>query len=359
MKERGSDPLSAMPRLIDKTEFHPQIQEYANFKTTIQNRSIRTVSEYLFDLRTFFRYLRAQDLKIDPLSDEFQEIDVSVVDSAYLSSVTQDDILSFLYYTTDERDNLWAARARKLSAIKDLFKFLTLTKNYFENDPAAHIEAPKAKRALPKFLTLEESVLLLETIQNDEKSVHRVRDYCIVTLFLNCGMRLNELCGIDYTDLSKDLTAVRVLGKGNKERIIYLNDACQAALKDYMKIRSGPELRNLKTKALFLSNREQRLSDKAVQYMVRKYLEAAGLGARHLSVHKLRHTAATLMYQSGNVDIRVLKDILGHEQLNTTQIYTHVSDAGMQKAMQQNPLAGVRMERPVNRDESDENQDSN
>jgi len=330
-----------MPRLIDKKEFHMQIQDYANYKTTIQNRSIRTVSEYLFDLRTFFRYLRAKDLNIDPLSEAFTSIDVSVVDAPYLSSVSQDDILSFLYYTTDERDNMWAARARKLSAIKDLFKFLTLTKHYFEADPAAHIEAPKAKRALPKFLTLEESLNLLETIRKDEKSVNRVRDYCIVTLFLNCGMRLNELCGIDYTDLDKELSAVRVLGKGNKERVIYLNDACKSAIRDYVKIRFSAEHRQLKTKALFLSNREQRLSDKAVQHMVSKYLTASGLGARHLSVHKLRHTAATLMYQSGNVDIRVLKDILGHEQLNTTQIYTHVSDAGMQRAMQQNPLSHI------------------
>ena len=328
-----------MPRLIDKTIFHPQIQEYANYKTTVQNRSIRTVSEYLFDLRTFFRFLLSKDQNIDPLSDEFNEIDVSVVDVKYLEKITQDEILSFLYYTTDDRDNLWAARARKLSAIKDLFKYCTLVKHFFENDPAAHVEAPKAKRSLPKFLTLEESVRLLETIQNDDESVHKVRDYCIVTLFLNCGMRLNDLCGIDYTDLDRDFLAVRVLGKGNKERIIYLNDACQQALKDYMAIRSSPELRKLPTRALFLSNREQRLSDKAVQYMVQKYLRKAGLGARHLSVHKLRHTAATLMYQSGKVDIRVLKDILGHEQLNTTQIYTHVSDKGMQAAMNENPLA--------------------
>ncbi|MBQ9415383.1 MAG: tyrosine recombinase XerC [Clostridia bacterium] len=335
-----------MPRVIDRKQFSPIIQEYANYKIAIQNRSIRTVSEYLFDLRTFFRYLLAEDRGIDPLSDAFEEIDVSVVDVPYLSKIRQDQIMSFLYYTTGDRDNDWAARARKLSAIKDMYKFLVVTKNLIEENPAINIESPKPKRSLPKYLTIEESLQLLGTIRNDEKSPYRMRNYCIVTLFLNCGMRLNELCGINLTDLDPELRSLRVLGKGNKERIVYLNDACQAAIRNYLPSRLDPSTHGAETqKALFLSNRGQRISDKDVQHMVQKYLQAAGLGSKHYSVHKLRHTAATLMYQSGNVDIRTLKDILGHEQLNTTQIYTHVSNEGMARAMDQNPLSHVRIDK--------------
>ena len=182
---------------------------------------------------------------------------------------------------------------------------------------------------------------MLSTIASDTESKTRARDYAIVTLFLNCGMRLSELVGIDLTDIDPELRSLRVLGKGSKERIIYLNDACRAALFKHLAIRLTPEYTKSRDKALFFSNRMQRISVKTVQAMVYKYLTAAGLGARRLSVHKLRHTAATLMYQSGEVDIRVLKDILGHEQLNTTQIYTHVSDRNMEDAMRHNPLSSA------------------
>ena len=183
--------------------------------------------------------------------------------------------------------------------------------------------------------------MLLEAIKNDKESKTRVRDYAIVTLFLNCGMRLSELAGINTTDIDRDLRSLRVLGKGNKERIIYLNSACQEVLAEYLQIRNSDKYQTVTTKALFLSRLDQRISVKTVQWMVYKYLDLAGLEAKHFSVHKLRHTAATLMYQSGNVDVRVLKDILGHEQLNTTQIYTHVSNENMRNAMDQNPLAAL------------------
>ena len=170
-----------------------------------------------------------------------------------------------------------------------------------------------------------------------------VRDYAIVTLFLNCGMRVSELTGINLTDISQDMHTLRVMGKGAKERMIYLNEACQEALGEYLKLRNNVENAHAtKEKALFLSGQSKRISVKTVQWMVYKYLEMAGLGDRHLSVHKLRHTAATLMYQQGGVDVRVLKDILGHEQLNTTQIYTHVSSSDMEEAMAHNPLARVK-----------------
>ena len=208
-----------------------------------------------------------------------------------------------------------------------------------EDNPASDIEAPKKKQALPKFLSLEESLELLAAVKNDKESKTTARDYAIVTLFLNCGMRVSELVGIDLEDVDAKLRSLTVTGKGNKQRIVYLNDACRTAISDYLEERLGQKHVACASRALFLSNREQRISVKTVQWMVYKYLDMAGLESKHYSVHKLRHTAATLMYQTGNVDVRVLKDILGHEQLNTTQIYTHVSNRSMEEAMEKNPLS--------------------
>ena len=324
----------------------PLVREFAAYKSAIQGCSPKTVSEYLLDLRTFFRYLIAKENGIDPESEEFLELDASNIDLPYIANIKKDDIYDFLLYSGITRKNLWSAKSRKLSAIKAFFKYLTNSRGYLEENPAASVESPKPKRTLPKFLSLEESMRLLEAVKNDESSESVVRDYAIITLFLNCGMRLSELCGINLNDLDRDLRSMRVIGKGAKERVIYLNDACRIVILDYMKERLSPRIREKtkKTKeerAFFLSGRGFRISQKTVQWMVYKYLELAGLESKHYSVHKLRHTAATLMYQSGNVDIRVLKDILGHEQLNTTQIYTHVSDRSMEHAMQQNPLAGL------------------
>ncbi|MBQ9781166.1 MAG: tyrosine-type recombinase/integrase [Clostridia bacterium] len=327
---------------INVKEFSQIVREFASYKTAIQGCSQRTVEEYLLDLRTFFRYLLAdgdQNLLSDP--EAFAKLPIHTVDLDYLRNITTDQIYDFLLYTDTDRENKTAAKARKLSAIKGLYKFLINKRGLLTDNPAANIDSPKKKKALPKFLTLEESVTLLNIIAADTESKNRERDYCIVTLFLNCGMRLSELVGISLPDIDPQFRSLRVLGKGNKERIIYLNDACRNALSQYLKVRLSEEYRKSRDKALFFSNRMQRMSVKTVQAMVYKYLTAAGLGARKLSVHKLRHTAATLMYQSGEVDIRVLKDILGHEQLNTTQIYTHVSDRNMEEAMKHNPLAGA------------------
>ena len=331
-----------MPYRVNIDEFPQIIREFASYKLAIQGCSQKTVDEYLLDLRTFFRFIIAKQNGIDPDSDEFCEISIVNIDVDYIKDVTTEQIYDFLLYTGNVRKNMWASKARKLSAIKGLFKFMTVKRGYLEENPAANIESPKHKKTLPKFLSLAEAKLLLDTVRNDVSSKTRLRDLCIITLFLNCGMRLNELVGINLTDLDRELSHVRVLGKGSKERIIYLNDACRVVLADYLQnYRLIEKNHNIYDKALFLSNREKRISDKMVQAMVYKYLDMSGLGSKHYSVHKLRHTAATLMYQTGNVDIRVLKDILGHEQLNTTQIYTHVSDKNMMNAMAQNPLADV------------------
>ncbi len=330
-----------MGKEISVAEFSTIVQEFASYKLGIQGCSAKTVDEYLLDLRTFFRFLLAKETGIDPESDAFLEIDVRVMDLDRISGITTAQIYDFLMYTGSIRGNQSSAKARKLSAIKGLYKYLVNKRNYIEVNPAQNIESPKQKKALPKFLTLEESLALLECVRNDVASKNRVRDYAMLTLFLNCGMRVSELVGIRLSDLDPELRSMRVIGKGNKERIIYLNEACRAVLVPLIQERTSSQYETVRTRALFLSNRNEQISVKTVQHIVYKYLAMAGLEAKHYSVHKLRHTAATLMYQSGNVDVRVLKDILGHEQLNTTQIYTHVSDEHMQSAMEMNPLATV------------------
>ena len=324
--------LNTLPRLV---------REFASYKSAIQNSSEKTISEYLLDLRTFFRFLLAREKKVELNSEEFDNIDISKIDIEYIKSISTEDIYDFLMYADGVRGNMAAAKSRKLSAIKGFFKYLNTKRMLIEENPAINIEAPKKKQALPKFLSIEESLMLLQAVKDDKESKSRVRDYAIITLFLNCGMRVSELVGINLNDVDRDLRSLTVTGKGNKQRIVYLNSACREALKDYYQERLGETHKKANVNALFLSNREQRISVKTVQWLVYKYLELAGLESKHYSVHKLRHTAATLMYQTGNVDVRVLKDILGHEQLNTTQIYTHVSNSEMEKAMKQNPLASV------------------
>ncbi len=323
-------PLNTLPSLV---------REFASYKSAIQNSSEKTVSEYLLDLRTFFRFLVARDKKISPNSDEFERIDISSIDLDYIKNITTEDIYEFLMYTDNIRGNMAAAKSRKLSAIKGFFKYLSTKRMMLEDNPAADIEAPKKKQSLPKFLSLEESLELLNAVKNDKESKNTLRDYAIITLFLNCGMRVSELVGINLEDVDAKLRSLTVTGKGNKQRIVYLNEACRIALADHLEERLGEQHKACMSHALFLSSREQRMSVKTVQWMVYKYLDMAGLESKHYSVHKLRHTAATLMYQTGNVDVRVLKDILGHEQLNTTQIYTHVSNRSMEEAMANNPLA--------------------
>ncbi len=328
-----------MPYKVELNDFPPLLREFAGYKSAIQGCSPKTVNEYLLDLRTFLRYLLAVRNGILPDSEEFLSIDIKPCDLDFFKEITAEDIYGFLLYTGDVRKNLRCAKARKLSAIKAFFKYLTVKRHLLETNPAIDIESPKAQKTLPKFLTLEESLHLLDTVRNDAESRNVVRDYAIVTLFLNCGMRVSELVGINLRDLHPDLISLRVVGKGSKERMIYLNEACRTALSEYLQIRHGERYKTVTDPALFLSARSSRMTVQGVQWTVYKYLDMAGYGARHLSVHKLRHTAATLMYQTGEVDVRVLKDILGHEQLNTTQIYTHVSDNSMREAMERNPLS--------------------
>ena len=252
----------------------------------------------------------------------------------FLESVTLTDAYEYMTWLQRERGNQSAARARKVSSLKGFFKYLTTKKHYLKVNPIDELEAPKKKKALPKYLTLEQSIELLNAVDGE----YQARDYAILTLFLNCGLRVSEMSGLNYTDIRNDNT-LRVLGKGNKERIVYLNSACISAIQDYMKVRPIDGVKD--KKALFISRNHNRMSVKTIQAMVYKYLEKIGLNAHGYSCHKLRHTAATLMYQHGGVDVRVLKEVLGHENLATTEIYTHLSSEQLKHAADHNPLAKV------------------
>ena len=318
---------------------------YSEYIRIIKNRSERTVEQYQNDLILFLCYVKA---RLDGLSTEpedYVRIDISEIDVAFLKRIKPVHIYGFLTYAADKRGNKAGARARKLTAIKSFFKYLTVVSKLLDDNPAKDIDAPSARAPLPKFLSLDESVELLKAVKNDPLSKTKERDFAILTLFLNCGMRLSELCGLSLTDFDREFTSVRVLGKGAKERMIYLNTACKEAILEYLPIRNADT--QIKDKnALFISSRQHnRISKKTVQWLVKKYLNEAGLENKHYSTHKLRHTAATLMYRTGKVDVRVLKDILGHEQLNTTQIYTHVSDESMKNAMMENPLSEISIEK--------------
>ncbi len=321
----------------------PVVERFLRYKLIIQGRSQKTVEEYGLDLRTFFRFLIAMRDGIAPASDAFNEISIACVDEAFVKSIKTMDILEFMAYTANARGNSAAARSRKLSTIRMFFKYLTASEKIIEINPAAEIESPKKKKALPKHLSVDESKDLLHSVVADEESKNKDRDYCIITLFLNCGMRLSELVGINLSDIDREMRSLRVVGKGNKERIVYLNDACRGALSAYLPVRAR-EATNIKDKdknALFISRLGKRISVKTVQWLVYKYLDQAGLSYKHFSTHKLRHTAATLMYQEGGVDVLSLKEILGHSELNTTQIYTHVSDKKLAEAVESHPLANI------------------
>ena len=313
------------------------VEQYNSYNRVVKGRSEKTVSEYEHDLLLFFRFIKVY--KEGGKCDEktLSETDISDIGIQEIREITTEDILRFLRYAAQDRNNSAVTRSRKLSSIKGYFKYLYVQLKCIDYNPAANIDSPKKRASLPKYLTLEESLALLDAAEKDTKNHYRERDYCILTLFLNCGIRLSELTGLSLSDIDREYRSMRVIGKGNKERIVYLNEACAKALAKYMAVRGNdPDIKD--KNALFISRNHRRISNQMVQVIVYKYLDMAGLGYKHYSVHKLRHTAATLMYQTGKVDVRVLKDILGHEQLNTTQIYTHVSDKGMEEAMKQNPL---------------------
>ena len=314
----------------------PIIRDFLTYNETIKGKSSRSVEGYFLDLQTFFRYILLVRGMV-PKGTEFEKITIEKVDINLIKTITISDLYAFLVFCKDERQNGAASRARKTSTLRIFFKYLSAQTHQLENNPAELLESPKVKQALPKHLTLEDSLELLNSVEGPYKE----RDYCILTLFLNCGLRLAELCALNLSSISGDGT-LTVIGKGNKERMVYLNSACLDAIAKYLPVRPNDGVHATDKNALFISRNKRRISPKTVQHIVKTYLEKSGLGDMGYSTHKLRHTAATLMYQHGNVDIRVLKDILGHANLGTTQIYTHVSNTQIKQAVDSNPLANVK-----------------
>lgn len=313
----------------------PQIlKDYLFYLETIKLKSKKTVDEYFIDLRTFFRYIK-KSRKLVSDDTEFEKIKIDDVDLDLIKSITLNDAYAYMDYLYRDRHNQSAARARKCSSLKGFFDFIFSKKHLIDANPMSQLEMPKKKKSLPKYLTLEQSIELLNAVDGKYKE----RDYAILTLFLNCGLRVSEMAALNYTDIRSDNT-MRIIGKGNKERIVYLNSTCLDAINDYMKVRPVDDVKD--KKALFISRNRNRLSVKMIQAMVYKYLAKIGLEAQGYSCHKLRHTAATLMYQHGGVDVRILKEVLGHENLGTTEIYTHLSSEQMKNAADSNPLSKIK-----------------
>lgn len=326
-----------------RTEAPEILRDFLAYHETIKAHSPRTVDEYYLDLRNFFRYLkRVRDPSLQ--DKELDEISIQDVDLDFVKKVTLTDIYDYMTYlsrdrvrNSNSRDAEYglnaASRARKIATIRSFYHYLTNKVHLIDQNPVKDIDSPKLKKSLPKYLTLDESVQLLESVDGKNQE----RDYCILTLFLNCGLRISELVGLNLNDIQDD--ALRILGKGNKVRIVYLNEACKQALEQYLAVRRPITGRD--KNALFLSTRNERISRSGVHALVKKHLAEAGLDATQYSSHKLRHTAATLMLQNG-VDVKAVQEVLGHDHLNTTEIYTHIDNDALRVAAKANPLSHVK-----------------
>ena len=334
-----------------RTEAPAIIRDFLTYHQTIQCHSRKTVEEYYLDLRGFFRFLRLERGQV-PLETPMEEISIDTVDLDLVRSVTLTDVYAYLDYLSNDRakhpnsaDTGYglspAARARKVATLRSFYKYLTNKAKLLTENPVQDLDSPRLKKSLPKYLNLEESVRLLDSVTG----ANAVRDTCILTLFLNCGLRISELVGLNLSDVRDD--QLRVLGKGNKERVIYLNDACKDAIRQWLTERDA--MGAVDKNALFITRKHTRITTAAVHKLVKKHLAEAGLDSSQYSSHKLRHTAATLMLQNG-VDVRTLQEVLGHDHLNTTQIYTHVSSDDLRIAAKANPL-GNRVVHPKKKED--------
>ena len=338
---------------MDRSDAPQILRDFLIYHETIRGHSKATVDEYYLDLRTFFRFLKLSRGLV-PRTTELDEISIADVDVPFVASVTLAEVYDFLAYLARDRVKQAnspepeyglsaSSRARKISAIRSFFKYLTMKAKLLDENPVQDLDSPKIPKTLPRYLTLEESQRLLSAVEGK----NRERDYCILCVFLNCGLRISEIVGLNVSDYRGE--SLRVVGKGNKERTVYLNDACRDAIDRYLEVRKL--LAPPRVTAMFLSNRRARISCDSIQVMVKKNLTKAGLDASLYSAHKLRHTAATLMLQNG-VDVRTLQEVLGHENLNTTQIYTHIDNAELRTASDANPLSSFSP--PFPHDDADE-----
>lgn len=325
--------------MIDRQDNPEFVNSFLDYTITILNKSPNTVKEYNYDIANFLKYIKKQQFGLSNEKD-IKDIKINDMDISVLKKVSLQDIHGYISYMARELKSSPATRARKISSIRVFFKYLSSKAKLLEINPAQDLETPKLGKRIPKYLSLEESKKLLNVTQNEDNR-NNIRDYAIITLFLNCGMRLSELVNINISDIDFSESKMTVIGKGNKERTIYLNKACMKAIEDYLSIRPHDRVKNDSRDALFLSERKERISNRSVQDIVKKELLKAGLDIKKYSVHKLRHTAATLMYQYGDVDIRALQELLGHESISTTEIYTHVNDERVRNAVESNPLADI------------------
>ena len=319
--------------MTDRNENPEYLNSFLDYSATILNKSPNSIKEYNYDISNFLKFIKIHF----NLTKETELDNINITDISYdtLKKITLNDIHAYLAYMTRTFHSKAATRARKASTIRIFFKYLTQKEKILEVNPAQNLESPKLDKRLPKYLSLEDSKKLLEITANEDEHRNAIRDYAIITLFLNCGMRLSELVGINTTDIDFSECKLTVIGKGNKERTIYLNKACMKAIQ-------GKKDTKNSDKALFLSERQTRIGRRTVQHIVEKELHNAGLDSKQCSVHKLRHTAATLMYQYGQVDIRALQVLLGHESISTTEIYTNVENEQVRNAVEKNPLADIK-----------------
>ena len=329
-----------------RTQAPPILRDFLTYHETIQGHSRKTVDEYFLDLRTFFRYIKLEKGLVSR-DMPFEEIPIDDVDLDLIRSVGLADVYSYLSFLSRDRVKnpkdpysrhglLASTRARKVATIRSFYKYLVSKAKVLEENPVQELDSPRQRQTLPRFLTLDESIQLLDSIDGDNAE----RDLCIITLFLNCGIRISELVGLNLSDVQGD--RLRVLGKGNKERVVFLNAACQNAIEDWLEVRSHSGAAD--PNALFITRKHTRVTKSGIHYMIKQRLTAAGLDSSKYSAHKLRHTAATLMLQNG-VDVRTLQEVLGHEHLNTTQIYTHVDSDSLRTAAQANPLGNLSRKR--------------
>ncbi|MBC7087298.1 MAG: tyrosine recombinase XerC [Tissierellales bacterium] len=329
------------------------LDDYLNYMETIKGTSPNTVKEYFYDLRVFFKFLKIRYNLIENNVEniEFEDIDISNIDIDIIKKVNIQDLYAFMSFLDKQKENSNSTRSRKVASLRSFFKYLADKVNLIEKNPAAQLEFPKTDSRHPIYLTLDQSLNLLNTVTKNNNDFFRKRDFCIITLFLNCGLRLSELANIDIDSFNGKDT-LTVIGKGNKERTVFLNESCINSIQEYLQVR--PIVTN--EKALFLSKRKKRMSNRAIQHMIDKYLLDSGLDPSIYSTHKLRHTAATLMYKYGNVDILALQEILGHESVSTTQIYTHIDDERLRKAVNSNPLGKILADN-INIIQSEDNND--
>ncbi|EJT6663711.1 tyrosine recombinase XerC [Clostridium perfringens] len=342
-KNNKSDELLKKNKLkfdfLEKSKHPKRVIEFLNYLENVKGKSVNTIKGYSVDLGLFFKFLKVyKGLENNIELEKIEEVEISDLGDNFIKDITLSDIYAFLAFLEKVRNNSAYARARKVATLKSFFKFLNSKIKLIDENPTVELESPKINKRHPVYLTLDQSITVLNSMDKGNKNYYR--DYCILTLFLNCGMRLSELCNIEIEKIKGD--TLTIIGKGNKERTVYLNEASIAAIENYLKNRNDSKATEEAKKYLFLSSKYRPINKRSVEILVKKHIENAGFKDQKYTPHKLRHTAATLMYKYGNVDIRSLQNILGHENISTTQIYTHVDDETLREAVKTNPLANIK-----------------